>query len=213
MILRHYNALPNSETLDHSRLCNYLGHLEGDEENSRVSVTGCLMGDDPDEKMYITLFSKHSHLHKTFSLNSKGKVDHIQVQSKDEYVEDNVVNSNMEERSDSEWHLDGDSIVNDVLESEAEAVSASQMDSVPFGLKINLRLGYDRSVKNWMDNNNQNVDNWVADVFTHFQNWYLHPTLQHEIHFEVNTMHPPKETLLDLYMYDSGYKISINLTF
>jgi hypothetical protein len=86
MNLRHYNAIPNSETMDHSRLCNYLGHLEGDETESNVAVTGCLMGDNPDEKMYITLLSKHSPLHKSFSLDSNGNVQHIEIH--DEYTDD-----------------------------------------------------------------------------------------------------------------------------
>ena len=49
--------IPNSDTSHQSRGCNYLGHLEGDEANSAVAVTGCLMGDDLDDKMHITLLS------------------------------------------------------------------------------------------------------------------------------------------------------------
>ena len=50
LILRHYNAIPSSESADHSRFCNYLGQVEGDETNSVIAVTGCLMGDKPDKR-------------------------------------------------------------------------------------------------------------------------------------------------------------------
>merc|ERR1712165_209891 len=46
--------------------------------NSVVAVTGCLMGDD---KMHITLLSKHSPLHKSFSLDRNGVTKHIEIQS------------------------------------------------------------------------------------------------------------------------------------
>ena len=77
MVLRHYNAIPNSDEIDHSRLCNYLGHLQGDELNTSVAVTGCLMGDDPDEEMHITLISQHSPNHNTFAFDKNGNTKHI----------------------------------------------------------------------------------------------------------------------------------------
>ena len=49
IILNHHDAIPYSDLVDRSRLCNYLGHLEGDEMNSIVAVTGCLIGDEIDD--------------------------------------------------------------------------------------------------------------------------------------------------------------------
>ena len=59
LILYHYNAMPNSKAIDPSRLCNYIGYLEGDKD-SRVSVSGCLSEKGANEKAFITLFSKDS---------------------------------------------------------------------------------------------------------------------------------------------------------
>ena len=52
--------MPYSKELDHSKLCNYIGFLENDKAESVVAVTGCLSRQTPDEKMMITMFSKHS---------------------------------------------------------------------------------------------------------------------------------------------------------
>ena len=32
--LKHYNALPSSTNIDHSRLCNYLGNLKHDQDTN-----------------------------------------------------------------------------------------------------------------------------------------------------------------------------------
>ena len=87
MILTHYDPIPNSDLIDNSQQCNYLGHLAGDDETSVVAVTGCLNGDDVDEKMHITLLSQNSPLHKSFSLDRKGTVKLIEIRSDDEYHE------------------------------------------------------------------------------------------------------------------------------
>ena len=81
MVLRHYDAIPNSNTMDRSRLCNYLGHLEGDEVNSSVALTGCLMGGHPDEEAHITLLSLNSKRHKSFSFDRNGKTKHIGMEA------------------------------------------------------------------------------------------------------------------------------------
>ena len=79
MVLRHYDAIPNSDVADPTRLCNYLGRLDGDEKHSVVVVTGCLNDDNIDEKMHITLLSQHSPDHKSFSVDKHGNTKHIEI--------------------------------------------------------------------------------------------------------------------------------------
>ena len=76
-------------------------------------------------------------------------------------------------------------MINDAIEAEASTVTAQQMKNVPRILKLKFRLGYERSTKDNFDRNGQNVDNWLADVMTHAQNYYMHSTLQHQIILEV----------------------------
>ena len=74
----HYNAIPNSKTIDHSKLCNYIGYLEGDKD-SRVAMSGCLSEEGNNEKAYITLFSKHSLYKKSFSLDRFGNFKELKA--------------------------------------------------------------------------------------------------------------------------------------
>ena len=190
MKLRHYNALPNSELIDHSRACNYLGYLEGDETESNVAVTGCLMGQNPDEKMHISLLSKHSPFHKTFSLDGKGTVRHIEIEQSDSETVDDVSSKytkrGYESTNRDGWRwIGGDSMMNDKQEAAASAITVEQMGAVPTVLKLKFRLGYDKGVKNYLQRRGQNVDNWLAEVMTHAQNHYEHSSLKHKIIFEV----------------------------
>ena len=71
LILNHYNALPRSENIDHSRLCNYLGHLRH-EKDATVAVTGCANAEQNIEgKIFITLMSRQSPDQKIFIINLK----------------------------------------------------------------------------------------------------------------------------------------------
>ena len=184
MVLRHYNAIPNSETIDRSRLCNYLGHLHGDETESNVAVTGCLLGDKPDAKIHITLLSKHSPFHKTFSLDPSGNVKHIEIQSDhDEGIDKPSAKDTL--RNTSPWKpCGGDSYINELEENAASAVTAEQSSTVPRTLALKFRLGYDKGVKSYLERRGKNVDNWLAEVMTHAQNHYIHSSLQHKIIFE-----------------------------
>ena len=179
MVLKHFDAIPNSDSSDESRLCNYMGHLEGDEENSVVAVTGCLMGDKLDDKMHITLLSKHSINHKSFSLDKNGNTKHIEIQSEDKSRAASVDDS-------SDTDLDSDaSLSNDQWEAAAAQVSAAQESTVPAKLKLRMRLGYDQAVKNYFETNGGNVDNWLAELMTHAQAHYYHSSLKHQIILEV----------------------------
>jgi len=175
MVLKHFDAIPNSDSSDESRLCNYMGHLEGDEENSVVAVTGCLMGDKPDDKMHITLLSKQSPRHKSFSLDRNGNTKHIEIQSEDESRAVSV-----DDASDTDFDSDA-SLSNDQWEAAAAQVSAAEENAVPAKLNLRMRLGYDQAVKNYFDTNGGNVDNWLAEVMTHSQAHYFHSSLKHQI--------------------------------
>jgi len=172
MILRHYDGIPNSDLADPSLLCNYLGHLEGDEMHSVVAVTGCLMRDDRDEKMHITLISENSPKHKSFSVDKNGITKPIKIQSK---VESRKYSTGM----------DDSSIINKQKDSAAAKVSAMDRSTVPPILTVKIRLGYDKSVKQYFGGNGGNVDNWMSKVMTHSQAHFLHSSLKHKIIFEV----------------------------
>ena len=181
MVLKHFDALPNSDLADESRLCNYLGHLEGDEVNSVVAVTGCLMGDTFDEKMFITLLSQHSPLHKSFSLDETGNTNHIKISSE-------VISreASVDDLDDTDFDSDG-SLSDDQLEAAAAQVRGSQRSTVPAILTLKMRLGYDKAVKNYFEKEGGNVDNWLAEVMTHSQAHYLHSSLKHQIILQVQS--------------------------
>ena len=174
MILRHYDAIPNSNAADQSRLCNYLGHLEGDEVDSSVAVTGCLMGDNLDEEMHITLLSNHSPKHKSFSFDRNGKTQHIEIQP--------ISESNETSKGDQQQDQE---LENKELDEALAKISAAELTTVPPILTLNIALGYDRSTKEYFDREGGNVDNWLAKVMTHSQAHYLHSTLKHQIILQV----------------------------
>ena len=72
LVLRHYNAIPDSTNIDHTRLCNYLGYLKY-EEDARVAVTGCVDERNLEGKMNITLLSKRSPYQKSFFMDWEDK--------------------------------------------------------------------------------------------------------------------------------------------
>ena len=198
LMLKHFDAIPNSDSADKSQLCNYMGHLEGDEENSVVAVTGCLMGDD---KMHITLLSKHSPLHKSFSLDKNGVTKHIEIQS-----EAKSRAASIDDGKDNDFDSDG-SVANDEWEAAAAKVSSAETSTVPAIITLRMRLGYDKEVKNYFETNGGNVDNWLAEVMTHSQAHYLHSSLKHQIILEVRKSENPIKVQLILIKYN--YKTSI----
>ena len=135
MVLRHYNAIPNSDKIDHSRLCNYLGHLQGDELNTSVAVTGCFMGDESDEEMHITLLSQHSPNHKSFIFDKNGKTKHIEIRPQGESR--NLV-KRMQQQDypvrNKEWEKVGAKISSAELKNWAS--------NVPPILTLKIRIGY-----------------------------------------------------------------------
>ena len=185
MVLRHYNAIPNSETIEHSRVCNYLGHLKDDEIESSIAITGCLMGDDTDEKIHITILSKHTPFHKTFSLDTNGNVEHIELRSSNNDMEEEIT-PKVTLRDTSPWKTCGsDAFYNELQEAAAFAVTAEQTTTVPSTLTLKFRIGYDKGVKSYLRRRGKNVDNWLAEVMTHAQAHYTHSSLQNKIIFQV----------------------------
>ena len=211
MILNQYNSIPNSVNIDHSRICNYLGHLEGDKTSSTVAVTGCLFGENPDEKVDITLLSKYSPLHKTFSLDLHGNVRYIPTVSDYAFMskfssiyeplntsprtpvglhENASVDGSSfisESSKDYAWRpVGGDAFTNEEIETAAATVNYEQRNNVVGRRILRFRLGYDRSVRDYFtQNSEQTVDNWLAEVMTHTQAHYLHSSLANKIIFEV----------------------------
>ena len=74
--MKHHVALPHSKTIDHTRVCNYLGHLKN-EVDATVAVTGCSDAENRDAKMAITLISKRSPYQKSFSMDFSGQFEPI----------------------------------------------------------------------------------------------------------------------------------------
>jgi len=174
MVLRHYDAIPNSDVADQTRLCNYLGHLEGDEKNSVVAVTGCLNGDNLDDKMHITLVSQHSPNHKSFSVDKHGNTKHIEIEP------------NVEERARfRSQQQDSPIIIDEELEGAAAKVSTVEQSTAPASLALKIRLGYDKGAKQVLETEGKNVDNWLAEVLTHAQVHFLHSSLKHQIILQV----------------------------
>ena len=185
MVLHHYNTIPNSETMEHSKLCNYIGHLEGDETDSKVSVTGCLMGNDPDEKMHITLLSKHSPFQKSFSLDRHGTVRHVNIKDDKRYQENaKPILSDRDVHVD-DWKNLGNEVFWTKVENKSDSVSEELLAAVPYTIAVNFRLGYDKGTKDYLEKVNVNIDNWLAEVMTHAQVHFLHSSLQHQIFFMV----------------------------
>ena len=185
MVLRHYNAIPNSETINRSRICNYLGYLKGDETESSIAVTGCLFDNEPDEKMHITILSKLTPFHKSFSLDSNGTVNYIPIQSNGNKM-DFIFPSRIATKNDPLWRPSGSYASWYYNESVALNVSQEEMANVPPVLKLKIRIGYDRGVKEYLTREGKNIDNWLAEVMTHAQAHYLHPSLRSRIYWEVH---------------------------
>lgn len=186
LVLRHYNALPDSTNIDHTRLCNYLGYLKY-EEDARVAVTGCVDERNLEGKMYITLLSKRSPYQKSFSMDSDGHVETIKImESNDAYLEiTNDVSTGQFDNGTDATFTEGDEIGNLQEEAEAETVDTN---GVPFELYVKIKIGTDTSAQNKIVNGlGKTVDNWLGEMFTHVQTHYYHTTLGHMINFKVCT--------------------------
>ena len=185
--LKHYNALPRSTNIDHSRLCNYLGHLQH-EKDATVAVTGCAdVNRNIEGKIFITLISKQSPDQKLFVIHLKDDETHITSRSgkreKRHLFEAQEVAAQTETILTTTDVFEGDEVKDKELEAK---VSKAADTGVPCSIKAKIKIGTDLSASNTIQSNLQmSVDNWLAEMFTHVQSHYYHPSLQHRINFEV----------------------------
>ena len=72
------------------------------------------------------------------------------------------------------------------MEADASRITAERTSTVPHTLTLNIRLGYDRGVKEWFDDRpGQNVDKWLGEVMTHAEAHFMDSSLQHKIILQV----------------------------
>jgi len=78
-VLHHHNSLGNSvKGWDPTLACTYMGSLMS-EPDAAVAVTGCIR--QPKDKMHVTIISKRSRFHKSFSIDGEGNVNLIKVRT------------------------------------------------------------------------------------------------------------------------------------
>ena len=176
MVLEHHNPLPDAKNWDPSTSCTYLGHMEADPLESKVAVTGCLGGGNKYNKMYITLLSKRSPYHKTFSIDEEGNVAHIKLEGRPR-----PYGQFMLREADGNWTIQGDEIVNQEQEKVAAALGNVKRGTVPFSVDVDIMVGYDRSARNA-----GNIITFLGNVITHVKARFQESTLEHHIHLRVS---------------------------
>ena len=175
-ILQKYSPISYSSEIDHTKQCNYIGHLQH-ETGSVVAVTGCLETRRTDPKMYITMLSERSMYQKYFLIDKYGNFE--EIKTTDSYT--NKTSS----RIDGKF-VEGDEIGDIEEEEEAHSVIIGGKNKVPFAMKVTIKMGVDRSArKTIVSRLDTSVDQWLTDVLTHVQAIFHHPTLHHRINFEV----------------------------
>ena len=186
-VLKHFDALPHSTNTDHTEICNYLGHLKN-EIDASVAVTGCADKRNKAGKMFLTLISKRSPYQKYFSMDFNGHVESIQVKEphSSNFLEYRNLEMDLLSRETKEF-IEGDEIGDTEEESRASAVSVTGGGNhVPYAIKARIKLGIDESARKTITNKlKSNVDTWLAEMLTHLQAHYHHPTLRHRINFKV----------------------------
>ena len=143
------------------------------EKDDTVAVTGCADEQNLEGKIYVTLISKRFPTQSKFViyLDSFGASEELKRGLRKEIVTNRVE------------MIDEDEI--DDEEIEAKASTAAQ-DGAPCTIKAKIRLGTDASAKEQIEKRlHRDVDGWLAEMFTHVQAHFLHPSLQHRINFEV----------------------------
>ena len=180
VVLEHYNAMPQSKRIDHTRLCNYLGHLRS-EEDSRVSVTGCFDNRNSEGKLYISLLSRRSPFQKSFAMDMRGNVKPIYIaESNNAYI---TLTGEVFTRNNEIFQHE-DKVEETIMEA---ARDASANNSVPYNLSLTVKIGTDTGVSDYIVNTlGRTVDEWIAEMFTHVQNHFYHPSLNHKVHFEIS---------------------------
>ena len=186
--LKNIAIMPNSKTIDRSKLCNYIGSLKKEGKKSVVAVTGCLNRMTPQNKMSITMFSENSPVHRYFSLDIDGNVHSIRPKSGATKVVSRRTKGDFKKSIPLNFDK-GQTKKDYVIDEQLESLAARMGDvsgSVPDTLSINFRFGIDTSAKSAIENElSMTVDNYLSDLLTHTQAHYMLPSLNHVVKFEV----------------------------
>ena len=157
------------------------------DQDATVAVTGCSdIERNVEGKMFISMMSRHSPYQKTFVINLKDGDQHTASRSKEplkrQLSEAKQVAEQIETIIAATEVIEGDEVKDTKLEAR---VSKAPEIGVPCSIKAKIKMGTDASAWHTIQNNLQmTVDNWLAEMFTHVQSHYYHPTLQHRINFE-----------------------------
>ena len=182
LVLKSHFALTHLKNTGQNRMCNYLGHLKN-EVDAIVAVTGCVDEKNPHTKRYISLLSTRSRNQKYFSVDFNGNVEPIHIMNVDSI--NSLVTDDMDTQN-KKIVVEGDQVDETEGEIHAPAPIIGGSNPVPYAIKAKIKLGVDQSARDTITNRfNTTLDAWLAEVFTHVQAHYRHPTLRHRINFEV----------------------------
>ena len=158
-----------------------MGYLKN-EVDATVAVTGCVTENNRDAKMSITLISKRSLYQKSFSFDLSGNFEPIVKAGGNTILVDRQLFSRALNMSD-----EGDALGDPDIEAKAMETILGGRNSVPFAIKVKIKVGTDASARDTITNNfNITVQEWISEVFTHIQAHYHHPSLRHRVNFEVH---------------------------
>ena len=188
--LEHFEAT-NQKPLRNKNPRTYIGSLKGDKE-SVISVTGSLDLDKIQfsndtlngiiprkrRKMQFTMFSSSTKSTK-FVVNEHGKMYEIESEG--------LTNIHIEDKQIPGYRLFNKH------EMEREVPDELIKDTnFPKRLYINIAYGYDKSVKEYfselysLKEANTKAEEWIEDIHTHMQSYYMLNTLKTKINFNVS---------------------------
>ena len=134
------------------------------------------------------MLSKNSLYKKSFTLDRYGHFKEVKPNKNE-----NEINNEFDDVSDEDrdvhfddWHTWGNQKRWDKKEHRDDSITEEQRKSVPYSLNLNFRFGYDKGTKEWMAENDENIDNWLSEVMTHLQIHFTHSTLEHYIFLNVS---------------------------
>lgn len=152
----------NTRTLS----CNFIGHLEN-EETACVAVTGCLN----DDKMEMTINSRHAGSSNMFVLHKNGHVEMVESAFKDSRVKTEALRV-FTRGDEGNFHNEGDEMVDDdevaeIIEIE-ELCNSGNCDTIPTTNLMKLKIGYDDTFKNSFSSDSE-VDPYLNAMVAHVQ--------------------------------------------
>jgi hypothetical protein len=188
-----YLDATNQKPLQNKNPCTYIGSLKGD-KGSVISATGCSnlhkiqFSNDTRKriiprkrrKMQFTMFSSSTNSTK-FVVDEYGKMYEIEPDGlSDVHIEDNEIPGyRLFKKHELEREIQDD-LIKDT--------------NFPRRLYINIAYGYDKSVKEYFSKlyspkeANTKAEEWIEDIHTHMQSYYLLNTLKTRINFNVSAV-------------------------